>query len=199
MIKYIIIVALIITNTYGQVGEIIPLNPPIETEIQNGTYIQDMYFDFAPYVGTWEGNWTTGSNNKIFRLKIEKITRHLISHPNGHYYYQDLIIGKYTITETVSGNIIASTMSVLDPNLAKLVSEGFRLETNSCSFVYSDPDLCEITGTVILTRDLLNPNTLNYKYKYLETWINKNCQFYGNPNGIPIPIPTQSLTLTKVN
>ena len=184
---------------FSQEGIIIPLDPPVEYDIPNGTYVQDMNFDFAPYIGTWEGNWGLGINNKTFTLKIEKINHHLISYPYGRYYYQDLLIGKYTITETISGNVISSTMSIMDVNLAKLSSIGNSLVSNRCYFVYSDPNLCDVTGTVILLRDLTNINTLLYKFLQSEIWIENDCPYKGDPNGIPIPIPTEMVTLTKVN
>jgi hypothetical protein len=195
---YIIIITMLTFTSYGQEGIIIPLDPPVEYDIPNGTYVQDMNFDFFPYIGTWEGNWGLGINNKTFTLKIEKINHHLISYPYGRYYYQDLLIGKYTITETISGNVISSTMSIMDVNLAKLSSED-NLQDNRCYFVYSDPNLCDVTGTVILVRDLTNINTLLYKFLQSEIWIENDCPDKGDPNGIPIPIPTEMVTLTKVN
>jgi hypothetical protein len=197
MKKYITIILTIITVTcYSQVTSIVPLNHPIEVNMTNGTYYQDDEFDFNPYIGTWQGTWGTGINAKTFILKVEKITQHFFSQPDNGYYYSDILIGKYTVLDA-SESIINSTMNVTNPNLAKLISK--RTFGNRCYFTYNDTDLCNIYGTVGLKLDISNPNILNYIYRYEEFWLLEDCQYYGSPNGIPIPIPTISLILTKIN
>ncbi len=45
---------------FSQEGIIIPLDPPVEYDIPNGTYVQDMNFDFSltlehgKEIGVWE-------------------------------------------------------------------------------------------------------------------------------------------------
>ncbi len=190
-------ISLISLSAYCQEGVIVPLNYSSDIDLLSGTYIKDVGNEFAPYIGTWQGTWGETLEAKTFTLKIEKITHYTDTSPNGDYYYRDILIGKYTVTETSIGLIITNTMTIADPGLAKISSiNGPRL--NYLPFNYFDEDFCSISGIVKLCRNVNNPNVLNYYFDRGEFWISQNCP-YGEIYNIPIPIPTVNLTLTKIN
>jgi hypothetical protein len=160
--------------------------------IINGTYVKDFNNALGDYIGTWRATW----QGKILSLKIEKVTKQIESTPNQNYHYRDILIGKYLITDAVSGAVIASSMNIVNPNLDKLYGIGSG-QNNKYQFSYTDTDLCNITGKVILSRNLANNNQLTYEYEYNEFWLFDDCPYH-TQGFIPIPIPTIEVVLTKI-
>ena len=196
--KTIITIIAILTSlfNYCQEGVTVPLNHPNKSGITNGTYISDLNDDFIPYIGTWQGTW----NDKVFTLKIEKIPHFTETYPNGDYYYRDILIGNYIVTD-LSGELeLANSLAITDPDLAKIRSM-FRPFNNYFSFNYSNESLCSVRFIVNLSRNLSNPNELIYSVGDRDYWEEEGCP-YESINDIPVPIPTSltsPLILTKIN
>ncbi len=176
-------------NCFSQEGVIKPLSAS-GLDSQNGTYIKDLDTVFANYTGLWQGNW----NGRHIELKIEKITKKTITFSNGNYYYEDTLIGKYTVTDS-NGTVIANSMGIPITEHQKLTSIGSG-KNNKMGFSYDDSDYCGVSGIVYLKRNLLNPNELEYHFNYGEFFINSSCPSY--PEAPVIPIPTEIITLTKI-
>lgn len=191
-----IYISLVSLFTYSQEGVIISINAD-KTVLENGTYIKDINDEFAPYIGTWHGAFGTASEPKEFFLTIEKVTRYRQNFPNGDYNYIDMLIGKYIVTDVNSELEIANTMAINNPSLAKITSF-YAPHDNRFKFNYDDVDLCNVSLTITLKRNLTNPNELNYYVDESDFWIEENCP-YTQKADIPIPIPKTSLVLTKIN
>lgn len=194
-----IIVYLFALNCYfsfSQEGVTVPITTS-SLDCISGTYFSDIDFLYQPYIGTWQGNWNSGSGTKTFTVKFEKITHKLNSFPNGDYYYMDLLIGKYTVTETSTGIILSSTMNIINSENAKIKSLGAP-HNNKFSFWYGDSDLCYASAQIYTELNSSNLNQLDYRFVYDDFWIRENCQ-YTSKQDIPVPIPTVHMTLTKVN
>lgn len=190
-IKYLTfsIIMLLTSFIYGQE---LPLDYNTNIEIQNGAYIKDVNNLFGSYLGRWQGTW----DNKIFIIKIEKITQRLHSFPNGDYYADELI-AKYEIKNAITNAIIESTMDTPIVEQAKIYSLSYP-KNNYFYFGYLDSDRCSNTGKILL---MGNPssNQLSYYYFYDEFWQEENCP-YEKQEDIPIPLPTIfNLALTRVN
>ena len=173
-----------------------PLNHPNKSNIINGTYLKDIDNEFDPYIGTWQGTW----NDKIFTLKIEKISHYTNTYPNGDYYYRDLLIGNYIVTDLSTELELANSLSITNPELAKVISY-YRPSNNVFYFHFNGGgDICDVLFTIHLKQNLSNPNELIYTVGEKTYWESENCP-YNQIEDIPIPIPSSagSLTLTKIN
>ena len=191
-----ICVSLISLFTYCQEGVIISINSD-KTVLENGTYIKDIDNEFAPYIGTWQGTFGTALDPKTFSLTIQKVTHYRETVPNGDYNYIDILIGKYIVTDVNSELEIANTMAINNPSLVKITSF-YGPHDNRFKFNYDDVDLCNVSLTITLKRNLTNPNELKYYVDESDFWIEENCP-YTQKADIPIPIPKTSLVLTKIN
>ena len=194
MKKVIIISCAVLLSTYmrSQPGVTIPLNQEPTFNLQSGTYIKDTEDALQPYVGIWEGIWS----GKKITLSISAVSHHLIISPS-KYHYEDILVEKYTITDVATNTIIASTMNNADINEAKIINSGTG-KNNQMYFFYSDIDLCSISATILLKRDLANPNQMHYSFSHEEFWMTESCPFYNDPNGIPIPLPMESVMLSRI-
>lgn len=195
--KKIIIYLLLVQCLYSvaQVGEILPLSLRT-TETPNGTYFQDEEFLFQPFIGTWQGTFDTGVNAKLFRLTLSKVNHHLNSYPDGSYFYEDILIGKYIVTNIATGEIIENTTTELNPDNAELNS--MLPHDNKLNFNFTDIDRCYNSGTVYLIINPTNSNELQYHFVLDDFWINTGCTYLSKYD-IPIPIPDELMTLVKVN
>jgi hypothetical protein len=186
----LLIIILLSINLSAQEGVIVPLTTP-HIDIQSGTYKKDLNSELNPYIGTWVGIW----NNKKFTLKLEKYTKKTISYPDGDYFYKDLLVGKYKVTNLSSGEILQNNINNHDNEAAKITSAALP-KNNRFKFTYMDDEQCFNVGNITLVG---NPGTnqLVYWYEFDSWWDKENCQ-YASKSEIPIPIPTVSVTLTKL-
>ncbi len=193
MKKHIIVFIIVMTcsKSIAQIGVIVPLTTgnPYE-DIKNGTYIKDVTNVFGPYIGTWETTW----QGKLFSLKLEKVTKLLNNHSNGYFFYHDKIIGKYTLTDIATGQILKTTMNITDPNKAFITST-FRPKSNKFDFIFIDDDLCSNGGDITLLGD---PSSLQLTFYFTpdDSWDQRNCS-YALKRDIPLPFPNVPVVLTK--
>ena len=194
MKKVIILSCVFIFSTYmqSQPGVTIPLNQEPTFDLQFGTYIKDTDNAFGPYIGTWEGNW----NGKKMTISISAVAHHLIISPS-KYHYEDILIAKYIITDATTNTTLSSTMNIVGVDEAKIINSGIG-KNNQMYFLYSDIDLCGISATILLKRDVANPNQLHYSFSQEEFWMTEDCAFYNDPNGIPIPLPMENVLLSRI-
>jgi len=174
---------------YGQ-ENVAPLGT-LSYDVPDGTYIKDMDNVFQPYVGTWKGSW----DGKTFVLRIEKNLKQLNTFPDGSYYYEDELLGKFSISDAATGAIIETNEGVPYGEGAEIYSVG-RPKDSRFSFIFSDGNRCSNSGKILLRG---NPASgqLNYFYSFKDSWNSENCQ-YVYQHDIPIPIPTVRMILTKV-
>jgi hypothetical protein len=192
MKKYITLLICVanIINIYSQEGVEVPLNTPI-FDIQSGTYQKDLDNRLNPYTGAWEGTW----QGKKFTLVIDKIIKKLHTSESGFYYYEDILIGRYKITNLSDGVIIENNLNEQNLDLIKIENTSTG-KSSKLYLIYLDKDLCSNTGQILLKG---NPssNQLIYTFNYGEFWMKEDCP-YLNKSDIPVPIPTVSLTLTRL-
>lgn len=182
-----------VSKLNAQTEIIVPLNTNI-IDVENGNYLKDLDNIFIGYVGIWEGTW----ESKTFKFKIEKITHHLKSFPNGDYHYEDILVAKYQIIDNSNNMILFNTFDTLvyeDINIEN-VNIG---QNNELDFLFIDGNVhCNIMGLICLKRNLSNPNTISYSYNNYDNWSPDSLCPYNNRNDVPIPIPKDNLILTKL-
>lgn len=184
-IKILILIFLQGFTSYGQ--EIWPLNYSNDgSKPSNGIHIKDTNGVFQPYIGKWQGLW----NGKTFTLQIHKFADHLESFSNGDFYYRDILIGKYIIQNTNTASVIENTMTLENPNDAKISNLAYP-KNGDFSFLYMDKERCGNTGKIILSGNP-NSNQLTYYYRYESFWLYFDCQ-YSSKEQIPINIPTETM------
>lgn len=175
-----------ITNVYSQTY---PLNT-LFYDMPNGGYAKDLDNKFQPFLGTWVGNW----DNKELKLELIKLNEHLITFPNGDYYYEDLVVGRYIITDLSNGNILHTTMNAVNYNDYRI--NGLGSPTNGVfDFMYTDP-ICLNKLMIQLKMNPNNSNEINF-ISTLGEWNYIDCA-YQNQTDIPMPLPNKvGLLLTK--
>ncbi|HEX8562737.1 MAG TPA: DUF6705 family protein [Flavobacterium sp.] len=175
-----------------QEGVIRPLSGPVDNDIITGTYYRDNENLFLPYIGTWQATW----NNKTFTLTIQKIPKNKELFPNGEYWYEDRLIGRYKIVDATTGSVLEETPNFYTVNNAKLTNAGTG-KNNKLTLSYFDVNLCSVSGKVWLERDPNNNNQLQYSYFKGDFWIQEGCPY--TFENIPVPIPIVPLLLNRVN
>ena len=195
MKKYIIVLVLIFSfnKNFGQVGVIIPIDRPDNyyQNLVNGTYIKDVNNTYSPYLGTWQAT----VNGKVFTLYLEKATKLLHSYPNNDYFYQDVVIGKYTVTSLATGEILKNTRLRTNPRMADFICIG-EPKNGKFEFQFTDRDLCDNSTSIILYG---NPITNQLKFvnqKNDAYWLKKGCP-YAQKHDIPYPFPAGPFDLTR--
>lgn len=167
--------------TFAQEGVEVPLST-YPTQLQNGTYIKDLQNVFQPYIGTWKG---VTSDNKEFTLQLVKFTKHLSTFPNGYYYYQDELVGKYQLKDLTTGVIISNTLNAVNYEDYRIYVLGEPL--NGILYLTFTDTVC-MNGLRIYLDDIPgSPNQLRYSSFY-DSYRSDDCP-YANQTEIPLPIP----------
>ena len=167
--------------TFAQEGVEVPLST-YPTQLQNGTYIKDLQNVFQPYIGTWKG---VTSDNKEFTLQLVKFTKHLSTFPNGYYYYQDELVGKYQLKDLTTGVIISNTLNAVNYEDYRIYVLGEPL--NGILYLTFTDTVC-MNGLRIYLDDIPgSPNQLRYSSFY-DSYRSYDCP-YANQTEIPLPIP----------
>jgi len=190
--KNLIVIIAIVGTLIPCRAQIVSLEQVVNfTNAQSGTYYKDIANNLQPYVGTWEGTW----EDKIFTLVLSKVTINQ-TFPDGAYYLEDLLIGKYKVVDTNTNNILFNTLLISGNENAKIHSAGAGIG-NDLRFDYSDPELCGVSGTIILSKNNDNLNHMRYTFFHNGMIIfEEDCPYFNVP--IPIPIPTVSFDLIRV-
>ena len=172
---------LFVSITFAQEGVEVPLST-YPTQLQNGTYIKDLQNVFQPYIGTWKG---VTSDNKEFTLQLVKFTKHLSTFPNGYYYYQDELVGKYQLKDLTTGVIISNTLNAVNYEDYRIYVLGEPL--NGILYLTFTDTVC-MNGLRIYLDDIPgSPNQLRYSSFY-DSYRSYDCP-YANQTEIPLPIP----------
>ena len=176
--------------TFAQEGVEVPLSTYVD--VPNGTYIKDMQNVYLPYIGTWKG---VTSDNKEFTLQLVKFTKHLSSFPNGSYYYQDELVGKYQLKDLTTGTIISNTLSAFDYKDYRIYALGEP--TNGILDLTFIDTVCMNSLRIYLDDVPGSPNQLRYTSVYTE-YRSFDCP-YTNQIDIPLPVPSalKVVLLTK--
>jgi hypothetical protein len=192
MKKIVLVVLLFVIKSYCQPGVVVPLNT-LAQDVQNGTYIKDLDNTFLPYVGTWKGVL----NNKEYTFVFQLFAHHLNSYPNGTYYYQDYLKGKYEVKDLMTGNLLYSTISATSFDDFRILCVGSP-ENNRMDFLFTDNSAnCYNSMTFVLLNISGNSNQLKYTgFSYYDPYIPSNCS-YIDIYDIPVPIPKNFVLFTK--
>lgn len=192
--KYLTLLLLFFSwQSFSQVGTIVPL----ETidEVENGTYIKDIYGDFNPYIGTWEAI----NDNKKFTLVIEKKEHQLVSFPDGSYYYQDYLVAKYQWVDLASSALLSSTMSATSFEDFKITCGGNPVNNKLTFFFTDDDSKCghRMEITVRLKNNETRISFIGFYGQFSSTNPFIDCP-YANINDIPVPFPINGVNLDKL-
>lgn len=188
----VLIVFLFTIKSYCQPGVVVPLNS-LDQDIQYGTYIKDIDNTFFPYIGTWKGVL----NNKEYTFVFQVFPHHLRSYPNGAYYYEDYLKGKYEVKDLTTGNILYSTISATAFDDFSILCVGSP-ENNRMDFLFTDSSVnCYNSMTFVLLNTPSNTNQLKYTHFSFGDYRFWDCPNYPNQASIPMFLPTTELTLTK--
>ncbi len=191
--KKVLIILLLTQSLLSCAQTIYPLNSP---DAPVDSYIKDINNEFDPYLGTWEATW----NNKKITLYLIKMSHTYTERFKGGHYYEDFVIGKYTVVDLTSGAELENTTGITNIDDVPIKSTVLVRNKNQLRFLYSNraPTSadCDILSTIILTKDLTNPNILTYKY-FVNNYNYKGCP-YTNLDDIPINIPKKNIVFHKL-
>ena len=181
---------LFVSITFAQEGVEVPLSTYVD--VPNGTYIKDMQNVFQPYIGTWKG---ITSDNKEFTLQLVKFTKHLYTFPNGSYYYEDRLRGKYQLKDLTTNVIISNTLNAVNYEDYRIYGIG-EPDNGTFDFIFRDT-ICMNSLRIYLDNIPGSPNQLRYTSFY-DSYRSDDCP-YANQTEIPLPIPgaRKVVTLTK--
>ena len=195
MKKYIIVLVLVFSfnKNFGQVGVIIPISNPgnYYDNLKNGTYIKDVYNVFGIYLGTWKAT----VNDKVFTLYLEKATKSLFSTPNGDYHFEDMVIGKYTLTSLATGEVLRNTRMRINPNNADFTSVGDP-KNGQFEFLFIDHELCDNSTSIIIRGNPLTNQLRFVDQNNSAYWFRQGCP-YAQKHDIPYPFPAGPFDLIK--
>ena len=173
---------LFVSITFAQEGVEVPLST-YASQVQNGTYIKDIQNVFQPYIGTWKG---VTSDNKEFTLQLVKFTKYTITHPDGSYYYEDRLMGKYQLKNVTTGVIISNTLNAVNYEDYRILCIGGP--TNGIyDLMFRDNAVCKNRLRIYLDDIPGSPNQLRYSSFY-DSYRSDDCP-YANQTEIPLPIP----------
>ena len=172
---------LFVSITFAQEGVEVPLST-YATQVQNGTYIKDMQNVFQPYIGTWKG---VTSDNKEFTLQLVKFTKLLNTFPNGSYYYEDRLSGKYQLKDLNTNVIISNTLNAVNYEDYRIYGIG-EPDNGTFDFIFRDT-ICMNSLRIYLDNIPGSPNQLRYSSFY-DSYRSDDCP-YANQTEIPLPIP----------
>lgn len=174
---YLIIICLFITNVFSQTY---PLNT-LFYDMPNGGYSKDLDNVFQPYLGTWIGTL----DNIEYKIELVKMEQHMVTFPDGDYFYDDRVVGKYLVTDLSSGTILYTTMSSVNYDDYRL--NGLGSPVNGVfDFMYTDP-VCLNHQRIQLKMDSNNANHITF-IGILGEWNYTDCG-YQNQTDIPMPFP----------
>lgn len=177
-------------NLYSQPGVIVPKGT-LSFEVPNGTYIKDLDNEYLPYVGTWKGIL----DGKEYTFVFHVFEHHLISSPNGDYYYDDRLKAKYEVKDIATGNVLFSTMSASTYDEYRIL--GLSTPENSRMNFYIIDDAHCYNGMSFALENILGvSNQLHYGGFRYENFDANGCT-YANWIDIPVVIPKKGLIFTK--
>lgn len=180
-----IVIMLTILNCKAQ---IYPLTT--DTDVPANSYIKDINNDLANFEGTWQGTTWQGNTFMIIFKKIKFYDTHLANNP----YYQDLLIGKFRVTDT-NGNILFDNLGFIDDNAKIKGVKGYA--SGAYLLGYLDSDLCDKMGSIIIKFTNITKTELKFKFGEVSNLIDSSCFYHGKPaDQRPEPLPKE-IILTK--
>ncbi|AYN01920.1 DUF6705 family protein [Chryseobacterium sp. 3008163] len=149
-------------------------------------YMKDTNNELPDYVGTWTGSW----NNKTIYITFKKMEKQYYEFGE---YYEDKLIGKFKVVNS-DGSILFDNTGIPDDK-AKLRGGGFyKLAPNDYSITYTDRDVCNISGRIIIHFTDVSKTQLKWQFSYNSMMISTDCQYHAT--GIPDVLP-KGVVLTK--
>jgi hypothetical protein len=164
--------------------------------IQNGTYLKDIDNELNPFVGTYVTEW----NDKKFKLVLQKIEHVTKTSLNGDYYYEDVMVGKYEITNLNGSSVLYSTMDITEFEGFPITDLGGVYNGELDFDFYDSEERCKNSFRLSLDNMITQSGvtTVRYYCRHNEYYEYENCP-YPNKISIPLTLPVGFLTLTKTD
>ncbi|MCC2590570.1 DUF6705 family protein [Chryseobacterium sp. MFBS3-17] len=200
MMKKIICILAVVFGSmlYSQKGTLVDLCPQktivplraalLEIPEDQCYYMKDTLNELPDYEGTWTGTW----NGKIIYITFKKMSE---KYSWIHKRYNDFLIAKFK-TVDANGNILFDNTQVSDENV-KIKGLSFRKIDGKYSFIYIDPELCYLSGSIRINFTDATKTQMEWSYGQDREWVPTDCYFYHYPaSQHPEPLP-QNVILTK--
>lgn len=167
---------------------IYPLNTyPLDVPV--GSYLKDLNNELNPYIGRWKAS----HNGKYINIEIIKEEHKSFRLPDKvNYFFQDVLVIKYTIKDS-NGNILQSNTSSTNDNDKNFIAS-ISIRPSGVYMFYTGNDCGIGLGEIIIKK--INNTQLSWSY-YPKTrsLTTSNCFNLGN---IQIYLPvTENLIFTK--
>ena len=189
--KKLILISILVLSFISCYSQVVPLK---SYDFPNGAYKQDLDLELPFLEGTWEGI----ANNKKYTFIFTIFPHHLYWFSSDDYYYQDVLVGKFKVTDLSTNQVLYDDTSVTNFDDYKILLLSIMLQ-NDFSFAFFDTqEKCYNQLEFKLTKSNNNTNTITYHDFEYDTYLYQlnNCP-YANQQDIPMFLPTTPLTLTK--
>lgn len=169
--------------------QILPLSTVTTDVIAPNTYIKDIDNLLPAFEGTWKATW----DNKTFIINFKKV-KYYDTFSKNNPYYQDLLLGRFQVKD-INGKILFDDLSS-KKNTEKIM--GMKIyPSGKYQLLYSDPDLCNKLGTIMIGFHNLTKTEMSLKYTDSKQPVDSSCFYYGlNEDRQPQPFPKE-IVLTK--
>ncbi len=181
-----ILLIILFSTAVSCTAQIYPLRT--YTEVPPNAYIKDLDNELLPYEGTWKGTWS----GKIIYIYIKK-DKSYFTHLENRPYYNDILRAKFKILN-INGSILFDNTNLSFGNSKIVGNRFFSTPNNRYMLTYSDPDLCNTTGTIYISFTDPTKTTLEWKYNNHNEIITDDCPYYTTE--LPQPLP-EEIVLTK--
>ncbi|MFP3831475.1 DUF6705 family protein [Chryseobacterium sp. SIMBA_028] len=158
------------------------------TEVPANSYIKDLNDELLPYEGTWKGAW----NGKTIWVYFNRIKKHF-TYLENRPYYNDILIGKFKIVNT-NGSILFDNTNLSDENTKIKGNRFFSVPNVRYMLNYNDPDLCNVSGKILINFTGSSKTQLSWKFNYVSNIITADCSFYNTEEPEVFP---EEIILTK--
>lgn len=153
------------------------------------SYLKDTNNELQDYVGTWKYEW----DGKITYIYLKKIEHKYETSINE---YRDVLIGRYKVTD-LNGNFLFDNTNLSDENV-KIQGTRFRKQDDKYDLIYSDSEMCNRNGTILLNFTDSTKTKLQWKLMLDENIIDSDCWFYSYPqNQRPQPLPKDAIFIKQ--
>ena len=182
--KKILFILIIFITISCSAQQIYPLRT--HYEIPENSYLKDTNNELQYYEGIWKTQW----NGKITYIYLKKIIN---KYDNYIKEYRDILVAKYKVTDG-SGNLILFDNTNSSDNDSVLEGTYFRKQDDKYVLIYSDEDMCNRSGTILINFTDSTKTQLQWKYMPSENWIDEECWYYNlPPDQRPQPLPKEAI------
>jgi len=187
IMKKNIIILLLFACAISCKAQIYPLRT--YSDIPANAYIKDIDNELLPFEGVWKGAW----DNKTIVVYFKRVKAYF-NHLENKPYYIDVLKGKFIVFDP-TGNILFDNSMVADADAKIEGSRFFSIPYKRYSLNYYDPDICGLSGHILINFTDLTNTKLNWQFSDTTDIITSSCPFY-NSNPFPEPLPKE-IVLTK--